>query len=59
MDNTDAWDAAYPGLVRLPDGRLVTTTYGHWTANQPPWIATIQLDPRALDRSMRSLLLKP
>jgi hypothetical protein len=59
MDNTDAWDAAYPGLVRLPDGRVVTTTYGHWTANQPPWIASLQLDARALDRALHLLLPTP
>ncbi|MBL0171249.1 MAG: exo-alpha-sialidase [Gemmatimonadaceae bacterium] len=56
MDNTDQWDAAYPGLVRLPDGSVVTTTYGHWTAGQPPWIASIRLQPAVLDRTLRHLL---
>ena len=56
MDNTDAWDSSYPGLVLLRDGTVVTTTYGHWTANQPPWIATMRLQPRELDAALRSLL---
>lgn len=55
MDNTDSWDSSYPGLVRLPDGTMVTTTYGHWTANQPPWIATMRLNPIALDRALAAV----
>ena len=51
MDNTDSWDAAYPGLVRLSDGSVVTTTYGHWTAGAPPWIASIRLHSDQLDRA--------
>ena len=56
MDNTDPWDAAYPGLVRLPDGSIVTTTYGHWTIGAPPWIVNVQLQPAVLDRTLRHLL---
>lgn len=55
MDNTDSWDSSYPGLVRLPDGTIVTTTYGHWTTNQQPWIATMRLTPSALDRALTSV----
>lgn len=56
MDNTNAWDAAYPGLVLLPDGTIVTTTYGHWTAGEQPWIASMALRASALDRTLRTLL---
>ena len=56
MDNTDPWDAAYPGLARLPDGSIVTITYGHWTNGAPPWIASIRLQPAVLDRTLRHLL---
>ena len=30
MDNKDSWDCAYPGVEVLPDGTIVSTTYGHW-----------------------------
>ena len=56
MDNTNAWDASYPGLVRLPDGALVTTTYGHWTKDMPPWIASVRVQVRALDRALQQVL---
>lgn len=43
MDNHQGADCAYPGLERLPSGEFVTTTYGHWTANQAPYIVSIRL----------------
>lgn len=49
MDNTDAWDSTYPGLERLPDGAFVTTTYGHWTKGEPPYIVSIRLTLAELD----------
>ena len=33
-DNTHRWDCAYPGVEVLPDGTIVTTTYGHWDAGE-------------------------
>ena len=30
MDNHKGADTAYPGVELLPDGTIVTTTYGHW-----------------------------
>lgn len=42
-------DCAYPGLEVLPDGTLVTTTYGHWTQGQPPYIVSVRLSLRELD----------
>ncbi len=36
MDNTKGADCAYPGVIRLPDDTIVTTTYGHWTKDQSP-----------------------
>ena len=58
MDNKHRWDCAYPGLELLPDGTFVTTTYGHWSEGEEPWIASVrftldELDallPRAPDR---------
>ena len=42
MDNKHRWDCAYPGLELLPDGTFVTTTYGHWTEDAQPWIASVR-----------------
>ena len=52
MDNTKGADCTYPGVELLPDGTFVTTTYGHWTPSQPPYIVSLrlklqELDPRA------------
>jgi hypothetical protein len=41
--NTKGSDCAYPGVEVLPDGTIVTTTYGHWTAGAPPYILSVQL----------------
>ena len=38
MDNTHSADCAYPGVDILPDGTIVTTTYGHWTQGESPYI---------------------
>lgn len=48
MRNHKGADCAYPGLERLPDGTLVTTTYGHWTANEEPYIVSVRIRPNEL-----------
>jgi hypothetical protein len=48
-DNTKSYDTAYPGVEVLPDGTFVTTTYGHWTAGQAPYILSVQLKLSELD----------
>jgi hypothetical protein len=50
MDNQNAWDCAYPGLERLPDGTFVTTTYGHWEAGAQPYVVSVRLTMAELDR---------
>lgn len=50
MDNTRGTDCAYPGVEILPDGTFVTTTYGHWTTNQPPYIVSVRLKLSELDQ---------
>ena len=57
MDNTKAADCAYPGLELLPDGTFVTTTYGHWTAGEPPYIVSVRLRLSQLDD--RAARLRP
>ncbi len=49
-------DCAYPGLEMLPDGTLVTTTYGHWSPNQPPYIVSVRLTLAEMDAKLDGLL---
>lgn len=49
MDNHDAFDCAYPGVEVLPDGTVVTTTYGHWSKGEPPYVVSVRLKPSELD----------
>jgi len=49
MDNLHKWDCAYPGVEVLPDGTFVTTTYGHWTTNQEPYVVSVRLKLSELD----------
>lgn len=48
-DNTKAADTAYPGVEILPDGTMVTTTYGHWKKGQSPYILSVRLRLDELD----------
>lgn len=49
MDNTKAWDCAYPGVEVLKDGTIVATTYGHWEKGRPAFIASVRLTLAELD----------
>ena len=42
-------DCAYPGLELLPDGTFVTTTYGHWAEDQPPYVVSVRLTLAEMD----------
>ena len=53
MDNHHEWDSTYPALELLPDGTIVATTYGHWTAGEPPYVVTVHLRMEDLDRRAR------
>ena len=53
MHNTKGADCAYPGLEVLPDGTIVTTTYGHWTEGEPPYIMSVRLKLEELDAKAR------
>jgi hypothetical protein len=48
MRNHRAADCAYPGVEVLPDGMVVTTTYGHWTPGEAPYIVSVRLSPSEL-----------
>ena len=48
------YDCAYPARELLPDGTIVTITYGHWVEGEEPFIAGVrlkldELDARAAD----------
>lgn len=49
MDNTKGADCAYPAVDLLPDGTIVTTTYGHWTEGEPAYIMSVRLKLAELD----------
>lgn len=48
-DNRKASDCAYPGVEILPDGTFVTTTYGHWTEGEQPYIVSVRFTLAELD----------
>lgn len=52
MDNLEGADTAYPGVEILPDGTVVTTTYGHWTKNEPPYIMSVRFTFEELDNKV-------
>jgi hypothetical protein len=53
-DNLVSGDCAYPGVEILPDGTFVTTTYGHWTAGEQPYILSIRFKLAELDERARA-----
>jgi hypothetical protein len=50
MDNTKDWDCAYPGVEILPDGTIVTTTYGHWIEGEPPYVVSVRFTLEEIDQ---------
>ncbi|WP_165235532.1 sialidase family protein, partial [Aquisphaera insulae] len=53
MDNRHGWDCGYAGVETLADGTFVLTTYGHWDADQPPYIVSVRLRLDELDALAR------
>lgn len=49
LKNHKGFDCAYPGVEVLPDGTIVTTTYGHWQPNEQPYIVSVRLQLKELD----------
>lgn len=49
-ENKHRWDCAYPGVEVLPDGTIVTTTYGHWEEDEKPFILSVRLTLDETDR---------
>ncbi|HPA19255.1 MAG TPA: sialidase family protein [Verrucomicrobiae bacterium] len=53
MDNTKGADCTYPGVEVLPDGTFVTTTYGHWTQGEQPYIVSVRFKLEELDARVK------
>lgn len=53
MDNIHSWDCCYPGVVLLPDGTFVVTTYGHWEKDEQPYIRSVRFKMAELDGRLR------
>ena len=49
MDNTKGADCTYPGIEVLPDGTIVTTTYGHWSEGEAPYLVSVRFKLSELD----------
>ena len=55
MDNHKGQDCAYPGVEVLPDGTFVTTTYGHWTEGEAPYVVSVRFTLDELDAKAAEL----
>lgn len=55
MDNHDGTDSTYPALELLPDGTIVATTYGHWTAGEEPYLVSVRFTLGELDSRVTGL----
>lgn len=53
MDNTKGSDCTYPGVEVLPDGTIVTTTYGHWTEGEPAYVVSVRFKLEELDAKLK------
>lgn len=47
--NHKGGDCAYPGVEVLPEGTIVTKTYGHWQKGEPAYILSVRLTLPELD----------
>lgn len=54
-DNKNGWDTSYPGVVVLPDGTFVMTTYGYWDKGEQPYILSVRFNLDEIDQKARAL----
>jgi len=59
MDNTKGADCAYPPVEVLPDDTIVTTTYGHWSMGESPYIVSVRLKLSELDAMQANTRVEP
>ena len=43
-NNYHDWDSSYPGVELLPNGNIVTTTYGYWNKDEMPYILSVRIN---------------
>jgi hypothetical protein len=55
MDNHKSADCAYPGVEVLLDGTFVTTTYGHWSPGESPYIVSVRVKLEELDAIAKAI----
>jgi len=53
LKNHKDLDCCYPGVEVLPNGEILTTTYGHWTPGEPPYVVALRFHPKVLDRAAK------
>lgn len=56
MKNYKNGDCAYPGVEILPDGTIVTTTYGHFTEGEEAYVVSVRVHPDELDERFEKLV---
>jgi len=54
MHNTHGGDCAYPAIEVLPDGTIFTTTYGHWSQGEEPYVAGVHFTLDQIDAIARN-----
>jgi len=52
-DNKNGWDTTYPAVEILPDGTIVTTTYGHWEKGEQPYILSVRFNLKEIDEKAK------
>jgi len=53
LHNTKGSDTTYPGVELLPDGKFVTTTYGHWTEGELAYVVSARFKLSELDAKLK------
>jgi hypothetical protein len=56
MKNYKNGDCAYPGVEILPDGTVVTTTYGHFTEGEEAYVVSVRFHPDELDAKLKNIV---
>lgn len=50
-----AHDSGYSGIEILPDGTIVTTSYGRFTPGEPNYVVSVRMHPNELDAKVKEI----